>query len=53
MLERNISSGSTDPGIGKQLLESEPVIVSKVSEVMVPALVVDVQSHVLNVQLPV
>ncbi|XP_066468428.1 oxysterol-binding protein-related protein 6 isoform X6 [Tiliqua scincoides] len=29
VLERNISSGSTDPGIGKQLLESEPVIVSK------------------------
>ncbi|KAJ6665170.1 hypothetical protein lerEdw1_004218 [Lerista edwardsae] len=29
VLERNISSGSADPGVGKQLLESEPAIVSK------------------------
>ncbi|XP_061464343.1 oxysterol-binding protein-related protein 6 isoform X7 [Rhineura floridana] len=29
VLERNISSGSTDPVIGKQLLENEPVTISK------------------------
>ncbi|XP_053124358.1 oxysterol-binding protein-related protein 6 isoform X6 [Hemicordylus capensis] len=29
VLERNISSGSTDPVMGKQLLENEPVAVSK------------------------
>lgn len=46
VFERNISSGSTDPVIMKQLLENEPITISKVSNMMMmPVLAAGVQNQ--------